>query len=48
MLGSYGPYGYAPEYAAYGGAYAGGCYVTRRWVMNSAGHRVWRRVRVCR
>ena len=46
----YGPaygYGYGPTYAAYGGPYTGGCYVTRRWVVNSYGHRVWRRVRVC-
>jgi hypothetical protein len=48
----YGPYygGYAggPYYAAYGAPYAGGCYVTRRWVSDHQGHRVWRRVRICR
>ncbi len=47
----YGPYygGYAggPYYASYGAPYAGGCFVTRRWVTNAYGHRVWRRVRVC-
>jgi hypothetical protein len=43
----YGGYGGGPYYAAYGAPYAGGCYVTRRWVINGYGHRVWRRVRVC-
>ena len=43
-----GPYAGGPYYAAYGGPYAGGCYVTRRWVSDGSGHRVWRRVRVCR
>ena len=43
----YGGYGGGPYYASYGGTYAGGCYVTRRWVTNAYGHRVWRRVRVC-
>jgi hypothetical protein len=47
----YGPYGYgpgyAPRYVAYGAPYAGGCHVTRRWVSDGYGHRVWRRVRVC-
>jgi hypothetical protein len=44
----YGPYyGYGPFYAAYGAPYGGGCYITRRWVRNGYGHRVWRRVRVC-
>jgi hypothetical protein len=47
--GAYGgPYAGGPYYAAYGAPYAGGCYVTRRWVSDGYGHRVWRRVRVCR
>src|SRR5262249_13423161 len=40
-------YGYGPYYASYGAPYGGGCFVTRRWVTNAYGHRVWRRVRVC-
>src|SRR5262245_13241692 len=47
----YGPYygGYGgPFYGSYGAPYAGGCFVTRRSVTNAYGHRVWRRVRVCR
>jgi hypothetical protein len=52
--GYYGPYAYDYGYPAYGYAdygYAdqgyGGCAVTRRWVSDGHGHRVWRRVRVC-
>jgi hypothetical protein len=44
----YGGYAGGPYYAAYGAPYGGGCYVTRRWVSDGYGHRVWRRVRVCR
>jgi hypothetical protein len=42
--GGYGPYAYD-----YGGdyAYAGDCYIRRRWVVDGYGHRVLRRVRVC-
>jgi hypothetical protein len=45
--GGYGYGGYGPYYAGYGAPYAGGCYITRRWVWNGYGHRVLRRVRVC-
>jgi hypothetical protein len=47
-----GYYGYGPGYGYYGGPYAydygyGGCTITRRWVLDRHGHRVWRRVRTC-
>ncbi|HET9715265.1 MAG TPA: sulfur globule protein precursor [Pseudolabrys sp.] len=40
----------AAPFGFYGGpyyAYAGNCYIHRRWVFNRWGHRVLRRVRVC-
>jgi hypothetical protein len=41
----YGPgYGYGPYAYDYG---YGGCTITRRWVLDRHGHRVWRRVRTC-
>ena len=45
----YGGYYGGPYYGGpyYGYGYGGGCYITRRWVINRYGHRVWRRVRVC-
>ena len=46
--GYYGPYAYDYGYPAYRYAdYGYGCAVTRRWVSDGHGHRVWRRVRVC-
>lgn len=53
--GYYGPYAYDYGYPGYGyagygyaGAGYGGCTITRRWVSDGHGHRVWRRVRTCR
>jgi hypothetical protein len=44
-----GPYAYDYGYPGYGyAAYgSGGCTITRRWVSDGYGHRVWRRVRTC-